>query len=67
MKAYRGRRGTAPLILNLTVVGGEWLIHFSGNKPVSIQYAPGRDSETAKSFWREEKLFIPTGIGTRDR
>ena len=26
MKEYKGRRGTAPLILNLVLHGGEWLI-----------------------------------------
>jgi len=36
MKAYRGRRGIAPLIFNLSLDGGEWLAlhlgHFTPRK-----------------------------------
>jgi len=31
MKAYRGRRGIAPLILNLSVDGGKWLSSHLGH------------------------------------
>jgi len=69
MKAYGGRRGRAPLILNLDS-RGEWSTplpgHFTlGKSPnthlIECSVAP----ETAQTFCRTENVLPPRGIETR--
>ena len=49
MKAYRGRRSTAPLILNFHL-GGEWLTSRTGH------FTPGKEPTEQEAGWAPESV-----------
>jgi len=68
MTAYRGRRGTVLLILNL---GASWrsmvnitplLLYLWERTPVPIEWEAGWDLQPVRMFWRGEKSFGPARI-----
>jgi hypothetical protein len=64
MKAYRGRRGIAPLILNLSLDGGKWLSSHLGyftpqeRTMVPIEQEAGWTMELVWTFWGLEYLLL---------
>ena len=74
VKAYRGTRGVAPVILNL---GARWKWVFSiaplplypreKIRPVPIEEEAGWSPAPVWSVWRTEKSLIHAGIRTPDR
>jgi hypothetical protein len=68
MKEYRGRRGIAPLILN---IGARWrgVVKFMPSwfiprerTPITIEEKAGWAQELVWNFCRREKSLAPTGI-----
>jgi hypothetical protein len=65
MKAYRGRRGVAPLILNLSLDGGEWLISRPiRSTPRDRTHEAEWGPEPVWEFMRSEKYLSPAEMRT---
>ena len=73
METYRGSRGIAPLILNLTLDGNNWSTSQTSSlsprkeNPVLVEYEAGWAPETVWTFWGREKSLTSAGIRTQDR
>jgi hypothetical protein len=70
VKAYRGSRHTAPLLLNLgsicrwVVNFTSWLLYLWERTPVPIESEAGWAPELVWTFWRRKKSFACTVIQT---
>ena len=67
MKAYKGSRGTAPLILNLST-GRRRVVNFTTRRKtlMPIEQEAGLAKGPVSTFWKREKSLAPTGIQTPD-
>jgi hypothetical protein len=63
MQAYGGRRGPAPLILNLSTSWSRQLYH-EERKPVPSELEAGWAPKQVWTFWRREKSFALNGTRT---